>query len=84
VAGIAQRLRKARIEIEGYREDLRKGVDPIETKKIEQQRARQALQMNQAAAKKERTTLARVAREYRERHRHLLETSIHRERICQP
>jgi len=30
VPDIAERLRKAQVEIEGYREQLRKGVDPLE------------------------------------------------------
>lgn len=43
------------------------GVDPIDAKASDRQRARKALEDKKSSAKQERTTLARVARAYHER-----------------
>jgi hypothetical protein len=64
---IAQRLSQARVEVAGYREQLRQGIDPLEHKNAERERARAALQVKKAQERTEHATLARVAREYHER-----------------
>lgn len=64
---IAQRLSQARVEVAGYREQLRQAVDPIQTRIAEQARQRATLQQAVAVEKAERATLARVARDYHER-----------------
>ncbi|MDL1860867.1 integrase [Betaproteobacteria bacterium PRO7] len=64
---IAQRLSQARVEVAGYREQLRQGIDPLEHKNAERERARAALQVKKAEQRTEHATLARVAREYHER-----------------
>jgi len=66
-ADIADRLGDARAECNGYRLQLRQGVDPIAARKAEQQRARQALQIKRDEKQRARSTLARVAREYHEK-----------------
>jgi integrase len=67
LAEVAQRLSLVRVEVAGYREQLRQAVDPLEQKKADQERARAALQVRKADEQRERATLARVARDYHER-----------------
>lgn len=66
VTETAERLGRVRSEVDNYREQLRKGVDPLTAREAAKEHARQALQVKHAETKSKATTLARVARAYHE------------------
>lgn len=67
LAAAGKSLTAAREAADKARKLLQGGVDPIEAKASERERAQKALEEKKSAAKHERTTLARVARAYHER-----------------
>ena len=66
LAAAGRSLTAAREAADKARKLLQGGVDPIDAKASERQRARKALEEKKAAARQEQTTLARVARAYHE------------------
>jgi integrase len=60
-------LKDARDAADAKRKLRQSGVDPIEAKRDERDRARQAIDEKKAAISKQQSTLARVARSYHER-----------------
>jgi hypothetical protein len=66
VADAGKSLTDARDAADAARKLLRNGRDPIDVKVAEREAARKAEAENKASAKRERTTLARVARAYHE------------------
>lgn len=57
-------LEQARADVQRHRAVLARGGDPIENRKQDKLAARSATQMAKTASKRERDTLARVARRY--------------------
>lgn len=67
LAAAGKSLTSARDATEDARRLIREGVDPIEQRNAERERARQALAIQTQENKKARATLARVSRDYWER-----------------
>lgn len=66
---IAQRLSQARVEVAGYREQLRQGIDPLEHKNAERERARRVAGEEGPRADRARDARPRGARVSRARDR---------------
>jgi len=66
IAAAGRSLTSPREAADKARKLLQGGVDPIDAKASERERARKAVEEKKSAAKQERTTLARVARAYHE------------------
>jgi len=66
-AAAGKSLTAAREAADKARKLLRAGVDPIEAKAADREKARSSAEAKKSAAKHERATLARVARAYQER-----------------
>jgi integrase len=67
IAAAGRSLTQAREAADKARKLLSNGIDPIDAKGRERERARKAVEDKKTAAKIERATLARVARAYHER-----------------
>lgn len=66
-AAAGRALKEAREAAEDARRLLRRGIDPIEHRQAQRDKARQTQAAAKAEAARERATLARVARDYHER-----------------
>jgi Arm DNA-binding domain len=66
-AAAGKSLSDARDAADSARKLMRSGLDPIDEKRGKREKAREAVAKSKAEARRERTTLARVARAYHER-----------------
>ena len=76
-AAAGKSLRDARDAADNARKLIRSGVDPIDEKRAKREKAREAEVATKAETRRERTTLARVARAYHERVIEPKRTEVH-------